>query len=302
MPGVRWEEMFPDELEAAFQKCPLVYFTYGLCEPHGPQNALGLDELKAHGIACRAAERHGGIVAPPDYWHIHEVGGFAVWAHSAVGTPARNWTTSVPPWQHFKNICYHIRAADALGFQGAILLTGHYGPNWEDLKKLVDLLQPRVGTRLYSLPEFESNFRGFSKDGTETGDHAGKVETSLLWALRPELVDMSRIPPEGSGQPTFAMGKDAAQSDRRVGERMVEDEIEFLGQKTGELLEEYARKKPQHTFTTFRDVETAWNEVIEPELPQFESMQPIWAWQKEIPPDSPWNKNRGIHYPNAGKG
>ena len=49
---VRWERMFPDELEAAFDECPVVYFCYGLCEPHGPQNAVGLDALKAHAIAC----------------------------------------------------------------------------------------------------------------------------------------------------------------------------------------------------------------------------------------------------------
>ncbi len=294
MPKVQWEEMFPDELEAAFARCPLVYFTYGLCEPHGPQNALGLDALKAHAIACRAAERHGGIVAPPDYWHIHEVGGYAVWAHDAVGTPPRIWTTSLPPQQHFKNICYHIRAADALGFQAAILLTGHYGPNWEDLKTLVTLLQPRVGTRLYALPEFESNERGFNGDGSQTGDHAGKVETSLLWALRPELVDLSRIPQNPQPGQVFAMGRDAAESERRAGERMVEDQVDFFGRKTAELLAEYQRLRPAHTFTTFRDVEQAWTELVEPALPAFQTMQPIWPWQTEIPADSPWNKNRHL--------
>jgi hypothetical protein len=40
---VRWERMFPDELEAAFAACPVVYFAQGLCEPHGPQCAIGLD-------------------------------------------------------------------------------------------------------------------------------------------------------------------------------------------------------------------------------------------------------------------
>src|SRR5215213_5764304 len=120
MQEVRWERMFPDELEQAFAACPLVYFPYGLCEPHGPQNTVGLDALKAHGIAFAAAHAHGGIVAPPDYWHIHEV-----------GTVPRTWLTSTPPWMHFKNVCYHIRAADALGFHAAIFLTGHYGPNWE---------------------------------------------------------------------------------------------------------------------------------------------------------------------------
>ncbi len=48
---VRWERMFPDDLEAVSQGCPLVYFCYSLCEPHGPQNTVGLDALKAYAIA-----------------------------------------------------------------------------------------------------------------------------------------------------------------------------------------------------------------------------------------------------------
>ena len=88
---VRWERMFPDELEQAFAACPLVYFAYGLCEPHGPQNAVGLDSLKAHSIACATARAHGGVVAPPDYWHIHEIGGYASWAHRSVGQVERTW-------------------------------------------------------------------------------------------------------------------------------------------------------------------------------------------------------------------
>ena len=110
---VRWERMFPDQLEAAFAETPVLYIPYGLCEPHGPQNTLGLDALKAHAICCRAARADGGIVAPPDYWHIHEVGHYAAWARREVGEVARNWLTAVPPWIHFKNVCYHVRAADA---------------------------------------------------------------------------------------------------------------------------------------------------------------------------------------------
>ncbi len=49
---------------------PSVYFTFGLCEPHGPQNAVGWS-AKAQGIACAAAgnRRHR---RSPDFWHIHE--------------------------------------------------------------------------------------------------------------------------------------------------------------------------------------------------------------------------------------
>ncbi|MBE0699792.1 MAG: creatininase family protein [Anaerolineaceae bacterium] len=294
MREVQWELMFPDELERAFAAVPLAYFTYGLCEPHGPQNTVGLDEIKAHGIACQAAHAHGGIVAPPDYWHIHEIGGYGIWADENVGRPPRTWLTAMPPWQHFKNICYHIRQADALGFHAAILLTGHYGPNWEDLNELVRLLQPFVGTRLYSLPEFESNHKGFRGNGEQTGDHAGKVETSLLWALRPECVDVSRIPEKYEHGKQFAMGEDASQSDRQVGERMVADEVEWLGNKARELLAEYDSLQPAHTFTTFEMVERVWQETIVPKIPAFQTMQERWEWQQPLPLGSPWQANNPV--------
>ena len=56
--------MFPDELEAAFEACPVAYLPYGLCEPHGPQNAVGMDALRAHAALCQTAEAFGGISLP----------------------------------------------------------------------------------------------------------------------------------------------------------------------------------------------------------------------------------------------
>ena len=288
---VQWERMFPDELEAAFEKCPAVYFTYGLCEPHGPQNAVGLDALKAHGIACRAAQEHGGIVAPPDYWHIHETGTYANWAQKNVGE-VRSWMTAMPAWQHFKNICYHVRAADALGFHAAIFLTGHYGPNWQDLKTLLEILQPHFAMRLYGLPDFEANHIGFSNQG-DGADHAGRVETSLLWALEPDCVDMSRMPDKDEPGPHFAMGGNAYDSDRRIGERMVNDEVTWLGNKMEELLETYAQLNISERHpVTFGEVEHIWAEEVKPVLNTFLTMQnssepppedSIWFHQCKIP-------------------
>ena len=300
MREVRWERMFPDELEARFAACPVVYFAYGLCEPHGPHNALGLDTLKAHAIACRVASTRGGIVAPPDYWHIHELGGYAAWGHRSVGQVERTWLTAVPPWVHFKNICYHLRAADALGFHAAILLTGHYGPNWQDLKTMLDLVQPYVGTRLYGLPDFEANQPGFAGDGKSGGDHAGRVETSLLWALEPECVDVSRLPASDDAGPHFAMGPDAREADRRAGERMVADEVRWLAAKADDLLEAYEQVKPQHTLRTFEDVEALWERVVRPRLKDFASMQPGWLDpatgepREPIPVGSVWSRNASV--------
>lgn len=284
---VRWERMFPDELDRAFEACPLLYLPYGLCEPHGPQNAVGLDGLKAHAIACRAAHAHRGIVAPPYWWHIHELGGYAVWAHTKVGQVARKWLTAVPPWVHFKSVCYHVRAAEEIGLHAAILLTGHYGPNWKDLKALVELLQPRVAVRLYALPDFEANQPGFDNDGKSGGDHAGKIETSLLWALEPEGVDVSRIPRD-VGQ-HFAMGPDAASSSRATGERMVEDEVRWLGEKARDLLASY-RDRPKG-LARFEDVERFWQAEVAPRLPRFESMQLAFQAGEAVPEDSVWYAN-----------
>lgn len=291
MREVRWERMFPDELEAAFAACPLVYFAYGLCEPHGPHNTLGLDALKAHAISCATARAHGGIVAPPDYWHVHEIGVYAAWAQQSVGEVPRSWLTCMPPWQHFKNVLYHVRMADTLGFHAAILVTGHYGPNWQDLKTLLDLVQPHVGARLYGLPDFEANQPGFDGGGKGTGDHAGRVETSLLWAVEPACVDVSRLPPPEAPGPHFAMGANAREANRVTGERMVADEVRWLGDRARELLEAYEQVRPTQRLRTFSQVEELWERVVRPELPRFRSMQELRDGQEPVPGDSIWFAN-----------
>jgi creatinine amidohydrolase len=291
MREVRWERMLPDELEQAFAACPLLYFTYGLCEPHGPQNALGLDELKAYGLACATARVHGGIVAPPDYWHVHGYGGYAIWAQRMVGEVPRPWLTCVPPWVFFRRVCYEVRTADALGFHGAVFLTGHYGRHCQDFRTLIELLQPHVGTRLAFLLDSDVNRPGFDGDGKSTGDHGGKVETSLLWALEPDCVDLSRLPAPDAPLPQFGMGPTAHVSSRRVGERMVADVVRQLGARGRDLLAAYDRAPPRHTFRTFGDVETFWRADVQPRLREFASMQDAWDGSPPPQDDSVWHEN-----------
>jgi creatinine amidohydrolase len=300
MREVRWERMFPDELEAAFRDFPVVYLPYGICEPHGPHSVLGLDGLKAHGICCAAARAHGGIVAPPDYWHIHECGGYAVWASARIGEE-RTWLTAVPPWIHFRNVCYHLRAVDALGFHIAVLLTGHYGPNWRDLKTVVDLLQPHFKMRMVGLPDFEANQPGFDEAG-ERGDHAGKVETSLLWALEPSGIDLSRMPNQGVSGSHFGMGSTAGKANRRTGERMVADQIAYIGRMVQTMLNEYrATETTSRRPLSFAEIDRIWAESIEPRLGNFESMKELFEGQTEPPaPNSQWRLNWAVTRPRGG--
>jgi hypothetical protein len=90
------------------------------------------------------------------------------------------------------------------------------------------------------------------------------------------------------------MGLDAGLSNRQVGERMVADEVEWLGQKGRELLADYDAQAPAHTFTTFDEVERIWHAVVAPRLPSFRTMQPKWDGQPDLPPDSPWGANQPL--------
>ncbi|MBM4049279.1 MAG: creatininase family protein, partial [Planctomycetes bacterium] len=69
-PKVRYEEMFPDEVEAALKKASVAYVPLGSLEWHGPHIAMGNDTLKIHAVCVRIAKRTGGVVLPPTFWGI----------------------------------------------------------------------------------------------------------------------------------------------------------------------------------------------------------------------------------------
>lgn len=290
---VRWERMFRDELEAAFEECPILYLPYGLCEPHGPQNALGMDALRAHSAACLAAHEYGGIVAPAFYWHVHEQGVEGAWAYSQIGE-VRPWLTAIPVWMFLKNMFYHIRAADALRFHGAVIFSGHAGPFTEDVPLLLKIIQPHIAMRLDVI--FGVIAKSRFDDDKGSGGHAGRGETSLLWATDPDCVDISRVPPPGTPGKHFAMGSLVPESSLRAGQLMVNDAAEHLGKMAKNLLEEYDRLKPEHKPLTFDGVEEIWDREMRPRIKDLAAMQDVRPGQKPPPEDSRWYANWRVRY------
>ena len=67
--NVQMQFMRPGQLEAAGREFPAVYVPFGLIEWHGRHLPLGNDALKAHGILVKCAEKFGGAVYPPVYFH-----------------------------------------------------------------------------------------------------------------------------------------------------------------------------------------------------------------------------------------
>ena len=93
------------------------------------------------------------------------------------------------------------------------------------------------------------------------------------------------------------MGANAYEADRRVGERMAEDEARFLGEKARELLEAYEEahqgREPANRLRTFDDVERVWEEAVLPALGEFKTMNGP-PGQEPLPSSSVWSANSPI--------
>ncbi len=270
---VTWHEMFKDEFESAVAERPVCYMPYGLSEPHGLQNAMGLDGLKAYALVIMAAERHGGVVAPPVWWHVHETPHGREWL-SAQNAP-RPCLTSITAEILLHQMVYQLRAAEAAGFKCAICLTGHYGGIQVDMKQVCAAYSSRRPLRAAALSDPEAiSYKDYR------GDHAGICETSQLWALRPDMVDISRIPgdmPEGR---FFASDRNAKHSSRREGERIVESQVGFLKRLSDRLLED-AENCPPGEHISIEEAEDIWRLILE-DKPNWISSRPAEGFKEYL--------------------
>ncbi len=229
-PAVRWAELLPDDFRDRLLTCPIVYLPVGLCEPHGHVAAFGLDTIKADFLCDEAARRFGGIVAPTQGYHIHESGYHARWLEDVVGEENPR-LGGLPPHVFCHQFLYQLRCFANAGFQAVIVISGHSGGNQEDLRRVAAAFESAFAlpVRVQTDPELVA--------GTHAGDHAGKYEISQLLYLRPELVDLSRLSrqhePGSSGR--LALGDDAGEATAALGERIIEDCLNRIGEMAADL-------------------------------------------------------------------
>lgn len=245
---VRWEELLPSDFIESRDRYPVCWMAYGLAEPHGGYNALGLDWLKAQALAERAAAGYGGIVAPPLCWHIQELPEFHDdgkghgW-FCDVGVK-QSLASSIPSDLFYRMVFHQIRAFDARGFHGAILITGHYGGIEIVLRWICEYYLRRTGSpiRLHALADWECMDRSLPH---AHGDHAGVTETSQLMALRPGFTDLTRQQAGGglggryAGSVNFEKGPLPSEA---IGRAIVDSQVKNLGGISRELLKAYVPK------------------------------------------------------------
>jgi len=212
---VQMQFMRPGQLEAAARAFPVVYVPFGLIEWHGRHLPLGNDALKAHAILVKCAERFGGAVYPPVYFHA----GF--------------------DRAHLEPVLTDLfRRLAKTGFRVIIGVSGH------NVRQQIDMinaaLEPVVaegdiaGIGLWEMT--------LSRCDESDSDHAAKWETSNMMFFYPDRVDMAELPdgpmnldmkpPHGIG------GLDPREhASAEVGRRNAELAADAIGRKARELLE-----------------------------------------------------------------
>jgi creatinine amidohydrolase len=239
---MRAENLRPEQFQEILRRTPLVYQPIGTIEWHGQHLPIGNDALKAHGICLLAAESTGGVVMPPLYWGVDALrarnGEWLEGMDSAAGfeLPGSIYRIS---HELFETLIEEMLVEILRqGVRVVVLLTGH---NARVQEAIVRCVAERVNAArpdhyVWALSEYEPVKANLIPDA---GDHAAKWETSLVMALHPELVDMSRLPAEGE---LLVIGgiDPRTEASPEYGKRGVELVAEGIAGRVKELMAHYA--------------------------------------------------------------
>ena len=185
----KWEELtahdFPAAVAAARQTCVIAC---GVLEKHGEHLPIGTDTLNARAVAERAIELEPAILFPWFYFgQIHE---------------ARHWPGALALRRDvlfalLDDVCEEIARN---GLHKIILLNGHGGnESFLDCFSMFQLERPRpyilYNIRLRDYHAVTTSAGWKAQMQSDFDHHAGEVETSVMLAVRPDLVKMQDATP-----------------------------------------------------------------------------------------------------------
>ncbi len=193
---VLYEELRPDEFIRRVSGFPVAYLPLGTLEWHGLHLPLGADGLQAQGVFRLIAREAGGVVLPmlflgPDSTVRHEGGDYYGMDHISFeeGKPQKLAGSAyyIQEERFVLLLDTVLRNLSRAGFK-AVVAHGH-GPSIKAFADRKGVFKEQTGLECFTL--FDLGLRG--ADGIQT-DHAAANETSLVMALRPELVEMEQLP------------------------------------------------------------------------------------------------------------
>ena len=179
MTEVRAELMLPWQLRAAMAARAVVYIPLGTIEWHCEHLPVGLDALTAHGVCLGAAHADGGVVLPP--LHYGTGGGHGAYPWTIMLETDREIATAL--------VKTFTRLQD-FGCCLAVLFSGHFA---DTQLALIDRLATEWNASGHALKVFATAVNRIEGLAIPP-DHAGVFETTLLYALHPQLVQLDRLP------------------------------------------------------------------------------------------------------------
>lgn len=240
---VLYAELTPQEFRDRIAVAPIAYLPLGTLEWHGEHLPLGSDGLQSQGFFQRLAQEVGGIVMPmlflgPD--RMQEQDGLELYGMDICHAQEdkRYENQQLPgsaywvPEEIFEIILEAIlKQLRRAGFR---IVVGHgHGPSTSFFRDHAEEWRDRFGLECLTCWGSEHDREGL---GIQV-DHAAMNETSLVMALRPELVQMDRLPSDPSDWPLAVGGKDPrVYASPEVGQKAISLQMERMTGILRELL------------------------------------------------------------------
>lgn len=199
---VLYEELKPCEFRKRIKAAPIAYLPLGTLEWHGEHMPLGADGIQSQLFFELLAKEVGGIVLPklflgPDGMKLKD--GKELYGMDNCGFEKENqkyedqqldgsayWV----PNETFKTLLDSIaKQISRAGFK--IWVAHGHGPSADFFLKYKDEWKERYGLTCFNC---FGNFEDNQLDKGLQVDHGGMNETSIVMALRPELVDLGKLP------------------------------------------------------------------------------------------------------------
>jgi creatinine amidohydrolase len=189
----------------------LAFLPLGALEWHERHNPVGLDGLKAKGLAMRSALHCGGLVFPTLYYGenreaelIEMFPEFQKVIAARMGIDPENFSAGymgrsiLEQTTSYHHLLFHtLCEISSLGFETIVCVAGHYPlkDHAETVARIFHQFSART-RRMERVPVVWafSDWDLVEDLYPDAADHAGFWETSLLMALEPGLVDLSEIP------------------------------------------------------------------------------------------------------------
>ena len=233
---VLYEELTPQEFRARLADAPIAYLPLGTLEYHGEYLPLGADGLQARGFFEKLAARAGGIVMPMlflgpdtrkkakgmDFYGMD----FESLNDNASGLLEPRQLAGSAYWlkeRVFKVILTSILKQLKRAEFRIVVAHGH-GPSTDFFSKYRPHWKKKFGLQTFTCRSEDEH----AVLGIQT-DHAGANATSLVMAIRPDLVEMKNLPADPATWPTAVKGQDPrTRAGAEEGKRIIELNVERL--------------------------------------------------------------------------